>query len=220
MAHSIGVSRPKARIIENFVVVWLDPQVDEFKDDYEKSITHLRSIVNTIETFNDIDKCIKFLNTIKDERIFVIVSGGFGQQIIDELQKMRTIITVYIFCFDKDKHSKWAKNYTKIKEVFTDIKPLCEMLKKDVRQSNSDLISFSVITPPTTITENSLNELDKSFMYSQLLKEILLEMTYDNNTKDEFVKFCRLHYEKNESELNIIQEFEKYYPRKTKYVLC
>ncbi len=75
------------------------------------------------------DKCIQFLYIIKDERIFVIVSGGVGQQIIDELQKMWTIVIVYIFYFDKDKHLKWAKTYTKIQDVFTDIKPLCEMFK-------------------------------------------------------------------------------------------
>jgi hypothetical protein len=39
MTHLTSASHPKARIIENFFVVWLDPQVDEFKDDYEKSIT-------------------------------------------------------------------------------------------------------------------------------------------------------------------------------------
>src|SRR5437870_682800 len=125
MAHLTDVSQPKARIIENFIVVWLDPQVDEFQDDYEKSIIHLRSIVNSIKTFND-------------------------------------------------------------------------------------------TTPVTIITENSLNELDQSFMYSQLLKEILLEMTYDNNSKIELIEFCRLQYEKNQSELNIIKEFEKYYPKKNK----
>ena len=70
------------------------------------------------------------------------------------------------------------------------------MLKEDVRQSNSDLVSFNILTSPTEITEESLNELDQSFMYSQLLKEILLEMKYDNNSKDELVKFCRVQYEK------------------------
>jgi hypothetical protein len=50
------------------------------------------------------------------------------------------------------------------------------MIEKDVRQSNSDLILFNITTFPTTITENSLNELCKSFMYSQLLTEILLEI--------------------------------------------
>jgi hypothetical protein len=219
MAYLTSVSHPKPRIIENFVVVWLDPQVDEFKDDYEKSITQLRRIVNSIKTYNDIDECLQFLRTIKDERIFVIVSGGLGRQIIDSLQTMRTVVTVYIFCYDEETHKKWAINYTKIKKVFTDIDPLCKMLKEDVRQFNSDLVSFSVISPPTVITEDSLNELDQSFMYSQLLKEILLEMTYDNNSKDELVKFCRIQYEKNPDELDIIKEFAKYYPKKTKYVI-
>jgi hypothetical protein len=218
MASSTTTPLPKVRIIENFIVIWLDPQVNEFQNDYEKSITHLRSIVNSIETFNDKDKCIKYLYTIKDERIFLIVSGGFGKQIIDEIQNLRTVAAVYVFCYDKEKHSQWSKNYSKIKEVFTDIKPLCELLKKDVRQSNSDLVSFNIITSPTTITENSLNELHQTFMYSQLLKEIVLEIKYAVNVKDEFVQFCRIQYEKNQKELQTISEFEKFYPRQTKYI--
>jgi len=89
MTHLTSASHPKARIIENFVVVWLDPQVDEFKDDYEKSITQLRRIVNSIKTYNEIDKCLQFLRTIKNERIFVIVSGGLGHQIIEDLLHWR-----------------------------------------------------------------------------------------------------------------------------------
>ena len=216
MATLTKVSQTKPRIIENFVVVWLDPQVDEFQEDYEQSITKLRRIVNSIKTYNDIDGCLKFLRTIKDERIFVIVSGGFGRQIINHLQSMQTVVTVYVFCFDEETHRKWTVNYKKVKEVFTNIDPLCKMLRDDVHQSNSDLVSFSVLTPSTVITEDSLNELDQSFMYSQLLKEILLEMTYDYNSKDELVKFCRIQYEKNPGELDVIKEFEKYYPKKTK----
>ena len=176
MAKSSETAHPKVRIIENFVVVWLDPAVEKFRTDYEKSIQELRRIVNWIKTISDSDECLKFLRQIKDERIFVIASGGLGQKIIDELQKMRTIVTVYIFCVEKEKHKKSAKNYTKIKDVFIEIQPLCAMLKEDVRQSNSDLISFDVISAPKDGTKNTL-WLFSYEIYMNRLKNFILIST-------------------------------------------
>lgn len=179
MAKSNEAVHPKARIVENFVVVWWDLAVERIS----RTSTYC-------EFVSDSNECLEFLRQIKDERIFIIASGGLGQKSIDELQKMRTIVTVYIFCVEKEKHNKWAKDYTKIKEVFTQIQPLYAMLKEDVRQSNSDLISFDVISAPKDGSENTLNDLDSSFMYSQLMKEILLEMNYGNNAKDALVENC------------------------------
>ncbi|CAF3832818.1 unnamed protein product [Rotaria sp. Silwood1] len=49
-------------------------------------------------------------------------------------------------------------------------------------------------------------------MYSQLLKEILLEDEYDEQQKKTLVNFCQDHYAGNNSELKIIDEFEQKYP--------
>jgi hypothetical protein len=80
-------------------------------------------------------------------------------------------------------------------------------IKKDVRQSNTDLNSFNSITPPATITENSLNELHQPDMYSQLLKEPL-EIEYDENVKDEFVHLSHIQYGNNQKDLEIILSFK------------
>ncbi len=49
---------------------------------YFTSIVQLRQIINTICTFNDANDCIDFLNDVKEEKIFVIVSDFLSERII------------------------------------------------------------------------------------------------------------------------------------------
>jgi hypothetical protein len=85
MTHQIstGLTRqPCRRIINNFVVIWLDENINGSEADYRNSITNFRRIVNSIYTFTDADTCIDFLIEIEDERVFMIVSSHLGQQIV------------------------------------------------------------------------------------------------------------------------------------------
>ncbi len=54
----------------------------------------------------------------------------------------------------------------------------------------------------TLITE--LNQLNQSFMYTQILKEIL----FDKKSIKDFIIYYRNQFANNEKELNIINEFE------------
>src|SRR6202044_1093762 len=69
-----------ARMVQNFHLVWLDGSIDEVNNaDVRNSITKLRQVVNTVNTFIDVDECIDFINDIKEETAFMISSGALGQ---------------------------------------------------------------------------------------------------------------------------------------------
>jgi tetratricopeptide (TPR) repeat protein len=123
---------------------------------------------------------------------------------------MTQLASIYVLCGDRSKHQRWASNYKKVRGVFIEIVALCDQLKIDVRLSENALTSMSIVSSPST---TDLNQLDSSFMYSQLLKEILLEHEPDPEEKKQLVDFCRLHYAKNDAELAVITEFERDFPR-------
>ena len=67
---------PNARMVQNFHLVWLDGSIDEVNnDDCRNSITKLRQVVNTVNTFTDVDECIDFITDIEEEKAFMIFSG-------------------------------------------------------------------------------------------------------------------------------------------------
>ncbi|CAF1054977.1 unnamed protein product [Didymodactylos carnosus] len=58
-----------------------------------------------------------------------------------------------------------------------------------------------------------MNDHDPSFMYSQLLKEILLEMQDDEKARREFVRVLRIQYAENTVALRSIDDFEQEYDK-------
>ena len=67
---------------------------------------------------------------------------------------------------------------------------------------NSNLISNTSV---------NLNRLDSSFMYTQQLKEIILEMEDDDKAKKELIQFWRKTNTDLSNRMIIIDEFEQYY---------
>ena len=86
------------RLIQNFLLVWLDANLDESKANFKNSVERLRNIVASIHTFKDIGKCIEFLNEINQEKIFIIVSGSLGRQVVPDFENMPQVQSIYIFC--------------------------------------------------------------------------------------------------------------------------
>jgi tetratricopeptide (TPR) repeat protein len=97
-----------------------------------------------------------------------------------------------------------------VKGVFTQIELIYDALKQNVRRSDIEFTPINIIS--TTASTNP-DELDQSFMYSQLLKEIIVDIEYDKNAKTKFVNFCRQQYIDNDAMLKTIDEFEENYDR-------
>lgn len=202
--------QPRARSIENFVVVWLDASINELSADYQNSIIRLRAVVNTIDTFTNIKKCVDFLVDIKDEKVFLIVSGSLGQEVVPMVEPLIQLDSIYIFCSHKAKHEIWVKQFQKVKGVFTSIDPICVLLKTDIKNCNHDMVAISIMST-INLSDSSSDRLDQSFMYSQLLKENLLEIERSTEEKQELIDFCRIQYAGNPTELKIIDEFDHSY---------
>jgi hypothetical protein len=80
------------RIVQNFRLVWLDASIDDVNNnDWRENITRLRRTINAIDTFADADQCIQFLNNIKDEMVFLVVTGYVGEHVIPITHNKRRI---------------------------------------------------------------------------------------------------------------------------------
>ena len=215
MANSSFSARfqQQCRVGQNFRLIWLDAAIDEMdNEDYHHNMTKLRSIVNSIDSFTDADKCVDFVSEIKDETVFVIISGALGQHIVPTIHFMPHIDSIYINSSNKSADEQWIIDWTKVKGVFTDIKPICEELKQHTRQCDRNLIPISFIEV-TSDQKPNLDQLPPTFMYIKLLKEILLELDYDKPVViKNLVEFYR---EEFEGPLPIINEFERDYGQYT-----
>lgn len=98
--------------------------------------------------------------SITNENIFMIISGSLGDKLVPEIEHIIKLRRIYIFCVNQSKHEEWAKNYQKVHGVYTQIKDICHVLKRDVQQSEIDLIPISIVT---TKSSSISNEIDQSY---------------------------------------------------------
>jgi Tfp pilus assembly protein PilF len=204
------------RIVQNFRLIWLDNGIDEvYSDDSINTIIKLREVVNTINKFTDLNECIQFITGIEDEKAFVITSASLGQDLVPNIHDLPQVDAIYIFCGNKSSHEQWTKEWIKIKGIHTDITPICQALQQAAKRCNQDCIGMSFVSVGEGATNANLNQLEPSFMYSQIFKEILLEMEHDEKSINDLATYCRQFYHDNMRELEIIYEFEHDYRSKS-----
>ncbi|CAF1465090.1 unnamed protein product [Rotaria sordida] len=192
--RSTALPQPARRIIQNFLLVWLDANIDESKEDFQNTLKQLRQIVASITTFTDTQQCFDYLSGITKEKAFMIVSGSLGQKFVPEMEAMPQLESVYVFCGNQSYHEQWANKVSKIKGVYTKIEPICKALEIDRQRCDQAMISIS------------FNGLDALFMYTQLLKEAVLEIEDDDakSIKD-LVEYCRLQNDIVDDEIKKVQ---------------
>jgi tetratricopeptide (TPR) repeat protein len=201
---------------QNFSLVWLDANIDEINNpDCHNTIIELRHFVKTICTFADEKLCIKFLMSIRNGTAAMIVSGSLGQSIMSHVHDISQLTAIYVFCRDKSKHEHWVTNWSKIKGVFTDVSDICNALIQSIPQGDQDSSPVSFVSMNNTTSTANFTQLDQSFMYTQILKEILLDINFSEVPIKEFISYCRNHFANNKKELDYIKKLEHEYRQHT-----
>lgn len=203
-ATTISTIESKA---ESFVLIWLD-QTIKMNYDTVESEEKLRGIVNSLVTCREISEAIDFMKQVQDQQIFLIVSGELGKQLIavNEIMDSSKIDSVYIFCHDKIKYEKLVQTSNKVRGIFIEIDPLCARLKEDTEQALKNLLPIST-TSKTSANENS----QVKFLCSQLHRDLLFTMEYNNNARFELADYCANIYKSSPADLKQINELRTSY---------
>ncbi|CAF4139087.1 unnamed protein product, partial [Adineta steineri] len=192
------IRQPRKRIVQNYLLIWVDATIDEADKDCQNTLAQLKNVVNDVNLCTESDQCIQVLKKIDKEQAFVITSGSLGQRLVPEIHDIPHLDAIYIFCGNKSRHEGWTQNWTKIKGVHTNIKDICQALQVAVKQCDQNTIA-----------------LEPTFMYTQLFKEVLLDIEYDDKAIQDLAVCCREVFTGNSTELQIINEFERdYRPQK------
>jgi tetratricopeptide (TPR) repeat protein len=202
--------------VQNALLIWLDSSIDNNNEDSRNTIIELRRVVNDISTYTDSDQCIQFINTITNNKVCLIISGALGQQVVPRIHNMSQVDSIFIFCGNKKRHEQWAEEWSKIKGIFTEISPLCEAIEQVVQQREQNDVSINFMAANSGDASNEiLDQLDPSFIYTQILKEIVLSITFEQQHIKEFSDYCREVFVMNGHEPKHVDRFEREYHNKT-----
>jgi hypothetical protein len=100
--------------LESFGLLWLDAAVNTSEENREAQ-QQLRSTINHVITFEDPNLCQQYIRSVcPQDRLLLIVSGRLGQEVVSRIHQIRQLSSVYVYCMDKERNEKWAKNFTKV----------------------------------------------------------------------------------------------------------
>ncbi|CAF4075063.1 unnamed protein product, partial [Rotaria sordida] len=203
------------KIIETFLIVWLDANVNKTEDN-EETYKALRTSINYLKTFDNLQEGENYIRSIHREKIILIVSGGFGMEIVPRIHDCEQINSIYVYCSDKARHEQWSKDYPKVKSVITKRKQLVEEIIEDqkIRNKTEDSFPMSILTRTAVAKETTAKDIAKemgSILWFQLLIDVLLRMEHTDDAKTELIETWGENYTGNSFELKIIKEFKKEY---------
>ena len=201
---------PQCHITDNFIVIWLDSNFNDSDVVYRNSIIRLQRIAISILTFTNINDCVRFLTKIEDRKVLIVVSDDLVQQILSRAKSMTQLHSIYVLSNNNEKNELLEKESDKVKGSFTQIEPICGSLKRDTRHCRQELLMISILSSGK-YTNHDSDQLDQSFMYWLLIKQIISDMKYDDESHKRFTEFCCVQYNSDNTELNIIDEFERDY---------
>lgn len=191
--------------LEDFTVIWVDCSIDK-SDDCLDTLKHFRTVVNYIKTFDNIDDCMNYIIECATEKLFLITSGQFSLEIISKVHSLSQIEYIYVFCFNEQKYQQLAIDYKKIHGIFIDRHNLITKLKEDIINStaNKNFIENTI---------RNINDDRPSIVWFDILVSVLIRMSDvdDNKAKKDMIEQCRSYYSENQSQLDIIDQFEKEY---------
>ncbi|CAF1351572.1 unnamed protein product [Rotaria sordida] len=199
------------RRLEIFTLVWLDANVNG--QDLRETEQKLRSIINHIKKFQDVEKCQKYIEQQSPkERLIIIVSGRFGRVIVPSIHGFRQVISIYVYCMDRKGNKEWADKFAKVKGVVVDFVELVSRIKEDHKYEKKFEEPFSInIFTTGSGKGKSTSGVNGRFVFFQVLIDCLLKLKSKESDKNEVIRCCKLQYEGNDFELTNLHEFEKNY---------
>ncbi|CAF1415492.1 unnamed protein product [Adineta steineri] len=204
--------QPRRRMGGNYSLLYLDECMDEANQEYQNILAQLKTNTDNVNIFKQRDECIDFLTDAeKNIKSFLVVENATVQQIMPLIDNIQQLHSVYIFSKIKCQHEEWTTKWRKIRSVYTNIDDLCKALQLDIKKCNQDSIAMSFITVDEMTSTDNLNQLEPTFMYTQIFKEILLDMEHNKQAIKEFTAYCR---RTNSGLTTNIDQFEnEYHPQ-------
>ncbi|CAF1385708.1 unnamed protein product [Adineta steineri] len=186
------VRQPQQRMVNNYLLLWIDTTIDQTNEDYENALKQIRIITGDISVFTQRDACIDFLTDAQEDiKSFLIVKDSMSQQMMSLINDIPQLDGVYILNDIEPIHEEWTKKWQKSMSIHINVNDLCQALQIHIKQSNQDSIALNFITVNEMIPTNNLNQLEPNFMYTQIFKDILLNMEHNEQAFKDFITYCR-----------------------------
>ena len=161
----------------------------------------------------DYTQCITFMNTMRNERMILIIWNGCTNDFLLKVHNYSSLFTIFIYSEKRSYvHDRLRSQYSKIIDVFTDQEMLINQVLQIMQVMERMVVAFSLFDQK----QKSIRDLTKnsaSFIWYQLLIDVLRNMSSDESSKNNMLAVCEDFYGGKKEELSKIDEFRKSYTK-------
>jgi hypothetical protein len=112
-SNEMNYSLQEDKNFETYLLVWLDASINS--EENLAAQEKLRLSINYLQSFDQLCECEIYIQSVPSEdRIVLIVSGDFGQQLIPKIHDLQQVFSIYIYCGNKEFHQQWSEQYDKV----------------------------------------------------------------------------------------------------------
>jgi len=208
MAH-VTVSKTPKENKETTTLLWFDPNIGH-KEDTKQTKDKLREINDYVSFYEDLQLCIDYIQSVKNEKIFLITSGKQAPQILPAVLNLRQIDSIFIFCMKIERYEHLTNEYTKIIGIYNNQDQLCESIREQMTLVDQQIQTLSFFNQHEQSTKDLSKESGK-FIWFQLFKYVILRLPRDEKAKKEMIETCRNYYRGHTQQMKLIDKFEKEY---------
>ena len=209
MHHSSSPAGPDDANKESTTLLWFDPNIGSSEDN-EKTKQNLRSINDFVVFHTDLDQCVTFIQSIDKEKIFLITSGSKASQLLPLVAHLRQVNSIFIFCLKHDRYKHLIGEYSKIIGIYARLDDLCFSIRHEIELVDNELQTFSVFDRHQKSTKDLSQQLGE-FLWVQLFHYVIIRLPRQQQAKQQMIDVCRQYYRGNNEELQLVDEFERYY---------
>ncbi|UJR38657.1 hypothetical protein I4U23_031323 [Adineta vaga] len=170
-----------------------------------------------IVSFSNVDNILIEKKQSENEIIFIIISNN--EQILCQLDKLEEVRSIFIYSSNNPSHSieAFQEKFRKVKGIFVDLSLLSRRILLQIKRIEEDFIPITKIIPFSLVflKQSDLDHLDSSFMYIKLLKDIFIDVKYNQESRKEFIHYYRTQFKQTETAKKMLEEIENYNDRKT-----
>ena len=200
-----GLEEMVKRFFKDCIIVWHDPNVDSeenkgYKDQLEKFCE--------VKTFTEWKRAAEFI--LRTPAVCqVITSGTNGELLVKEISSDQNVSSIYIFCESREYHSNWARHYSNVRCVGTDMQQVLYLIEQNIlkwyKEASSLRVNLPVFTP-------ILDGQDKSET-----NHLRIVPNFHNRlqAKKDLVNLARAVYS-DETNMSLIADFEQNYNKYNK----
>ncbi|CAF4201333.1 unnamed protein product [Rotaria sp. Silwood2] len=210
MGNSLIIKERNKNNNEEITLIWLDCKMNavDHVDDTKKRLYYINDYV---VFFTELESCIKYMESIHNEKILLISSISDITQILTQIENLSQIDSIFIFNWEQKFDDCPILKHSKIIGIFNDFDMLSVSIEKQIEFLNEHFQTFSFFDQ----NEHFIKDLSKhtaDLLWYQLYHDVLCQSTYiTEDALQTMIHEYRSSYRENSKAIETIENFAREY---------